>query len=217
MVELPRSRMRMMRPSSRFSAVRRSMRASTRSPCIASLMFAADTYTSGASPPALSGMTKPKPAACICRRPTTRSILSGSPTRPPLVCTSSPVVTSDFNSRRNVARSSCGILSAVVSSRGVAGCVTFSRISFNICSLESIRFDYNWFRVPVPVPNAEPERGTLNPLTKEDYLQVADIRRRWSCQDEIVQSLEECVRIVVGKKGVGIERLLLSPPDGCRI
>ena len=45
----------MMRPSSRFSTVLRSTRASTRSPCIASLMLAADTYTSGASPPALSG------------------------------------------------------------------------------------------------------------------------------------------------------------------
>ena len=38
-----RSSTRMMRPSTRSSLVRRSMRASTRSPCIASLMFAADT------------------------------------------------------------------------------------------------------------------------------------------------------------------------------
>ena len=45
--ELPRSRMRMMRPSSRFSSVLRSTRTSTRSPCIASLMLAAETYTSG--------------------------------------------------------------------------------------------------------------------------------------------------------------------------
>ena len=35
----------------------------------------------------LSGTTKPKPAALVVKRPTTRSIFSGSPKRLPLICT----------------------------------------------------------------------------------------------------------------------------------
>ena len=79
----------MIRPSGPFGPWR-STRATTRSLCSASRMFAGATYRFGWSGPRFSGTTKPWPAGLHESRPTTRFMREGRPTRAPRMSTMVP-------------------------------------------------------------------------------------------------------------------------------
>ena len=138
-VELPRSRMRMMRPS---SAVFARSALDAREHTIAVHRFldvAADTYTSGAVVAGLVGHDKAKTGRVRLQPADDEIHLVGQTRRgrpwSRRARRSSRAPSAGAGTSRALR---CGILRILNSSRDVAGCVTFSRINLTICSLVSI-------------------------------------------------------------------------------
>src|SRR4051812_37217219 len=117
-----------------------------------------------------SGTTKPKPRGLVWMRPTMRFMRSGRPKRLPRVSTRWPDSTSALSKPVIVGRCSRGIFRRCISSRGVAGCSTFSRIRFSSCSRLVIVFILLFPTVVPPQPSTD--RVTLR-QGSEDALPVA--------------------------------------------